>query len=50
MEIKTYIFNCEETGQVWSAKADSMCTAAGMIPRDAEWDDWFVLDSKDTDS
>lgn len=50
MELKTYIFNSEDTGEVWSAKADSMCTAAGMIPSDAEWDDWFILDSNNSNS
>lgn len=50
MELNTYIFNCEETGEVWSAKATSMCDAAGLIPRDAEWDDWFILDNNDSNS
>lgn len=41
--MKNYIFNNEETGQVWSVSANSQEEAEALLPEDAEWDDYFVL-------
>lgn len=42
--MKNYIFNNEDTGEVWSVVADSQEEAEALLPEDADWNDWFALE------
>jgi hypothetical protein len=39
--MKNFIFNNEDTGQVWSVNAPNKQQAELLLPEDAEWDDYF---------
>ena len=41
--MKNFIFNNEDTGEVWSVVADTQEQAELLLPEDADWDDWFSL-------
>ena len=44
--MKNYIFNNEETGEVWNVVASSQEEAEALLPEDADWDDSFALPVK----
>ena len=44
--MSVYVFNNIDTGEVWTARADSLVVAASLIPKDAEWDDYFEVEDE----